>query len=125
VTTDSGIGLVATSGFADIAEADILLIPGAAGAMSMRDESETLDWIRMMHARSQWTASVCTGSLILGAAGLLRGLRATTHWAVHERLAAFGALPIDARVVEDGKVITGAGVSAGIDLPNAGGARQR
>src|SRR6185436_6441021 len=76
----------------------------------------TLDWIRRLHAQTTWTTSVCTGALILGAAGLLRGLRATTHWASLEELRTHGAEPVRARAVESGKIVTAAGVSAGIDM---------
>jgi transcriptional regulator GlxA family with amidase domain len=78
--------------------------------------ARVLDWVRRIHASSQWTTSVCTGSLILGAAGLLRGLRATTYWMERERLREYGAEPVVERWVEDGKVWTAAGVSAGIDM---------
>jgi transcriptional regulator GlxA family with amidase domain len=79
-------------------------------------EKRLLDWIREAHQTSQWTTSVCTGSLLLAAAGLLNGLEATTHWGSLDRLADFGALPVSRRVVEQGKVITAAGVSSGIDM---------
>ncbi len=75
-----------------------------------------LEWVRAIHATTQWTTSVCTGALILGAAGLLNGLEATTHWAAREQLRSFGATPVTQRIVEQGKVITAAGVSAGIDM---------
>jgi transcriptional regulator GlxA family with amidase domain len=81
----------------------------------MSDE-EVLDWVRGADGTSTWTTSVCTGSLVLGAAGLLNGKRATTHWAYLDRLAELGATPVSERVVEDGKLITAAGVSAGIDM---------
>jgi transcriptional regulator GlxA family with amidase domain len=79
-------------------------------------EPRMLDWLRAAHATSQWTTSVCTGSLLLAAAGILKGLEATTHWMSLERLAEFGARPVSRRVVEQGKVITAAGVSSGIDM---------
>jgi transcriptional regulator GlxA family with amidase domain len=75
-----------------------------------------LDWVRTVHRDSTWTTSVCTGALVLGAAGILDGKRATTHWAFLDRLAQLGANPVPERVVEDGKVVTAAGVSAGIDM---------
>jgi transcriptional regulator GlxA family with amidase domain len=81
----------------------------------MRDTA-TLDWIRRLHERTTWTTSVCTGALILGAAGLLKGVRATTHWASLEELRKLGAEPVKARAVESGKIVTAAGVSAGIDM---------
>jgi transcriptional regulator GlxA family with amidase domain len=75
-----------------------------------------IDWIRDIHPNTQWTTSVCTGALLLGAAGILRGVPATTHWYTHAELADYGAIPTDQRVVEHGKIITAAGVSAGIDM---------
>lgn len=123
VHTDSGISLIADAGFADVMHADILLVPGAGDATAMQDDPATLDWIRRIDATTRWTTSVCTGSLILGAAGLLRGRRATSHWAALDRLAAFGATPTSARMVEDGKVITSAGVAAGLDMALAFAAR--
>jgi putative intracellular protease/amidase/enamine deaminase RidA (YjgF/YER057c/UK114 family) len=116
VATDSGVSLLAEAGLSDVSQADVLVIPGAASATSLRDDEETLRWVRCIHASSTWTTSVCTGSLILGAAGVLEGIRATTHWAAHDRLRDHGAQPVVARVVEDGKLITAAGVSAGIDM---------
>lgn len=117
VRTDSaGLELVADYALADVSYADILVIPGAGSATTLRDFPEVLAWVRSIHATTQWTTSVCTGSLILGAAGLLSGLRATTHWAVMDRLIAWAAEPISERIVESGKVITAAGVSAGIDM---------
>jgi transcriptional regulator GlxA family with amidase domain len=99
-----------------VARADVLLIPGAASATDMRDDLETPAWVSRVHVSTAWTTSVCTGSLILGAAGVLSGLRATTHWAALDRFGVFDAEPTRARVVESGKVITAAGVSAGIDM---------
>lgn len=116
IKTDSGVVFSAEVGLTDLPEADFLLIPGAASAASLRDDPETLEWVRAIHASSRWTTSVCTGSLILGAAGLLKGVRATSHWAAHDRLVEYGALPVSERVVEDGKIMTGAGVAAGIDM---------
>jgi transcriptional regulator GlxA family with amidase domain len=116
VKTDSGVELIADYGFNEVSRADLLLIPGAGNATDMRDDPETLAWVRDVHATTTWTTSVCTGSLILGAAGLVSGLKATTHWAALDRLAVFGAEPTRARVVEAGKVISAAGVTAGIDM---------
>jgi len=116
IRCDSGIALNATSAFSDISQADYLMVPGAGNATSLRDEPQTLDWIRSIHRTTTWTTAVCSGTLILGAAGLLKGVKATTHWAVHDRLLKFGAQPVNARVVEDGKIMTGAGVTAGIDM---------
>jgi transcriptional regulator GlxA family with amidase domain len=123
VRTDSGVVFDVPASFADVQTADFLLIPGAGSATSMRKDLETLAWVRAVHATTRWTTSVCTGSLILGAAGLLKGVRATTHWAAMDRLAEFGAIATGQRVVEDGKIMTGAGVAAGIDMALALAAR--
>lgn len=117
VTSDTGfLKITATQGIDDVTQADILLVPGGPGDAAVMRHAPTLEWLRRMHAQSTWTTSVCTGSLILGAAGLLRGLRATTHWAWLEELRAHGAEPVKARAVESGKIVTAAGVSAGIDM---------
>lgn len=117
VHTDSaGLTLTAEYSLSDISSAHVLLVPGGGTATTLRAFPEVLEWIRLIHPTTQWTTSVCTGSLILGAAGILTGLPATTHWAVHERLASWGALPTHERIVESGKVMTAAGVSAGIDM---------
>lgn len=116
IATDSGLFLQADYSLLDITSADILFVPGAGNATTLRAYSDVLDWIRIIHSTTTWTISVCTGSLILGAAGLLSGIQATTHWAAFDRLKIWGAVPIHARFVEDGKLITAAGVSAGIDM---------
>lgn len=116
ISTDSGLFLSADYSLSDLTEADILFLPGAGNATTLAHNLETLDWIRTIHSTSTWTTSVCTGSLILGRAGLLKGVKSTTHWAAHDRLKLFGAIPIEARIVEDGKFMTAAGVSAGIDM---------
>lgn len=116
IITDSGLSLNADHAISDVPYADILLVPGAGNATTLREHPEILDWIRSIHTTTTWTTSVCTGSLILGAAGLLSGRRATTHWAALDRLEKWEATPICSRVVEDGKLITAAGVSAGIDM---------
>ncbi len=113
--TDQGLGLVADRALSDVTSPDIIVVPGGDERGPSGDE-RVLEWLRAAHSTSTWTTSVCTGSLVLGAAGILKGLKATTHWAVLERLAEFGAVPISERVVEDGKVVTAAGVSAGIDM---------
>jgi putative intracellular protease/amidase len=102
--------------YADVPEPDILVFPGGMGTRALMDDEPTLDWVRGVHEHSRFTTSVCTGALVLGAAGLLDGLEATTHWIERPALAKLGARPVDARVVEQGKVITAAGVSAGIDM---------
>lgn len=116
IHTDSGLMLSVEYALSDISHADILVIPGAGNATTLKKTPKTLDWIRSIHATTTWTTSVCTGSLILGAAGILAGLRATTHWAAFDRLEYWDAKPTHGRIVEDGRVITAAGVSAGIDM---------
>jgi transcriptional regulator GlxA family with amidase domain len=109
--------MVATHSLAEIEEADILLVPGSTFAFGqVAQDAEVLQHIRRIDATTQWTVSVCSGAVILGAAGLLKGKRATTHWAMLERLSQFGAIPVLERYVQDGKVITAAGVSAGTDM---------
>ena len=103
--------------FDDVTKPDIVLIPGGIIARRMaRDGHAIVDWVRRIDATTTHTTSVCTGSLILGAAGLLAGRRAATHWMAYDALAGYGATPTEERVVRDGKYLTGAGVSAGIDL---------
>ncbi len=96
--------------------ADILVVPGGPGVRPLLEDSRVLDWVRRAHQSSQWTTSVCTGSLLLAAAGLLQGLPATTHWNALADLERFGASPVRERVVVNGKIVMGAGVSAGIDM---------
>lgn len=116
IETDSQLLLKADHRLTDVRSADLLLVPGAGNATTLREFPDVLEWIRSIHTTTIWTTSVCTGSLILGAAGILSGIRATTHWAAFDRLNAWNAHPIKKRVVEDGKIITAAGVSAGIDM---------
>ncbi|HEY5235932.1 MAG TPA: DJ-1/PfpI family protein [Rhabdochlamydiaceae bacterium] len=116
IRTDSGLTLIANSPLSTISRADVLLVPGAGNATTLRDHPEILEWVRKIDKTTTWTTSVCTGSLILGAAGILSGVRATTHWAVFDRLKPLGAIPTHGRVIEDGKILTAAGVSAGIDM---------
>jgi len=116
ISTDSGIILNADHAISDVLHADILLVPGAGNATTLREYPEILNWVRLMHGQTTWTTSVCTGSLILGAAGILSGVKATTHWAALDRLKTWGAEPIQERIVEFGKIITAAGVSAGLDM---------
>lgn len=117
VNTDSaGLMLTAEYALSDVSRADVLLIPGAGNATTLQKVPEILDWVKAIHQTTNWTTSVCTGSLILGAAGLLKNLRATTHWAALDRLSTWGANPVNERIVEDGKIMTAAGVSAGIDM---------
>jgi putative intracellular protease/amidase len=115
--TDTGVlGLTADLALGDLPDPEIVVVPGGEGNRPLLDDDEVLDWLRAAHETSRWTTSVCTGSLVLGAAGLLEGKRATTHWVYREALRDYGAEPVDARVVEDGKVVTAAGVSSGIDM---------
>lgn len=114
---DRGLTIVADAVYEDVAHPDVVVVPGGAGNRALLDDERTLAWLRGAHATSAWTTSVCTGSLLLGAAGILEGLRATTHWANVGDLARYGAIPVaDERVVEQDKVVTAAGVSAGIDM---------
>jgi transcriptional regulator GlxA family with amidase domain len=115
--TDTGaLGVSADRTLDELPDPDILLVPGGEGNRPLMEDAEVLDWLRRAHQGSTWTTSVCTGALLLGAAGILDGLKATTHWAFRERLPEFGAEPVADRVVVQGKVITAAGVSAGIDM---------
>jgi cyclohexyl-isocyanide hydratase len=116
VPTDAGFSIVPTATFADVSNADILCIPGGVGVSDVMNHDAAMAWIRRVGAEAAWVTSVCTGSLILGAAGLLKGYRATTHWAWHHHLALFGAEPVHARTVFDRNRVTGGGVTAGIDF---------
>ena len=103
--------------FADVPRPDVLFVPGGpVTAEYAADGHPIVDWIRQAHPHTAWTTSVCTGALLLGAAGLLNGLPATTHWSAYDALASYGAQPTEQRVVTSGRIVTGAGVSAGIDL---------
>lgn len=120
VRTDTGVsGLIADRALHQVRRADMLLVPGAGerGVRQAIADAETMDWVRRIHTHTRWTTSVCVGSLILGAAGLLRGLPATTHWASRSYLEkTYGAVYTPGRFVEVGKIITAVGVSAGIDM---------
>lgn len=117
VTTDTGmLTVIAEAALQDMSKPDIFLVPGGPGVEGAITDAEIVDWVARAHETSKWTTSVCTGSLVLGAAGILTGLEATTHWASVARLETFGARYTEQRVVRQGKVITGAGVSAGIDM---------
>ena len=100
----------------EVTGADILLIPGGPGTRALMGDARLLEWVRKIHATTQWTASVCTGSLVLAAAGLLKGLDATTHWNATAMLEKHGARYVEKRVVRQGKIVMAAGVSAGIDM---------
>jgi transcriptional regulator GlxA family with amidase domain len=117
VRTDNQVlGLVADYARADVTAADVLVMPGGFSTRNLEHDAGLLEWIRAIDAGSTWTTSVCTGSMLLAAAGLLEGKRATTHWSSLERLREYGAEPTSERVVEQGKYVTAAGVSAGIDM---------
>jgi transcriptional regulator GlxA family with amidase domain len=103
--------------FDDVPNPDVVVVPGGNITREMaRQGDPIIDWIRSAHEHTSYTTSVCTGALLLAAAGLLRGLRATTHWVAYDELRKYGAEPTEQRVVVEGKIVTGAGVSAGIDL---------
>ena len=124
VRTDNGLlTVVAERALAEMRAPDIVLVPGGPGEVGARAGGEVLEWLRAAHETSTWTTSVCTGSLILGAAGLLDGKRATSHWLALETLRSLGADAVGERVVFDGKIATAAGVSAGIDMALALAAR--
>jgi cyclohexyl-isocyanide hydratase len=116
VPTDAGFSIMPTATFDEVKAVDILCVPGGIGVSDVMNHDRAMDWIRRMGGRAQWVTSVCTGSLILGAAGLLEGYRATSHWAWHHHLARFGAEPVKARTVIDRNRVTGGGVTAGIDF---------
>jgi transcriptional regulator GlxA family with amidase domain len=117
VRTDAGsLAIVADFEIEEITAPDILVIPGGPGQAALMDDRRVLDWVRSVHSATRWTTSVCTGSLVLAAAGLLKGLRATSHWLALDILRKYGAEPTAERVVTEGKIITAAGVSAGIDM---------
>jgi len=116
VPSDCGLALVPTVTFADAGPADVLVVPGGDGAFDAMLDPEVIAFVRREAERATWVTSVCTGAFVLGAAGLLAGKRATTHWASKPMLAAFGAQPVEDRVVDDGAIVTAAGVSAGIDM---------
>jgi transcriptional regulator GlxA family with amidase domain len=110
------LSLVADKSLDEVTNPDILVVPGGYGTRSLLDHEPLLAWIRAVDETTTWTTSVCTGALLLAAAGLLDGRPATTHWLARETLAGLGANPVEDRVVFDGKYVTGAGVSAGIDM---------
>jgi transcriptional regulator GlxA family with amidase domain len=117
IRTDAGsLALVADYSLEDVTAPDILVVPGGPGQAALMDDERVLDWVRRVHETTRWTTSVCTGSLVLAGAGLLKGLRATTHWLAMDVLRELGAEPTLERVVRQGKIITAAGVSAGIDM---------
>jgi transcriptional regulator GlxA family with amidase domain len=110
------LSLVADASLVDVPNPDILVVPGGYGTRALLEHEPLLGWIRKVHETTTWTTSVCTGALLLAAAGLLDGAPATTHWLARDLLAQLGAKPVAERVVEHGKIVTAAGVSAGIDM---------
>jgi cyclohexyl-isocyanide hydratase len=116
VTASTGLVLHPTATFADCPALDVICIPGGSGVGPLMEDEETLAFIKAQAAQARYVTSVCTGSLVLGAAGLLKGKRATTHWAYHELLAPLGAIAVKDRVVRDGNLLTGGGITAGIDF---------
>ncbi|MFP3900468.1 MAG: DJ-1/PfpI family protein [Acidimicrobiia bacterium] len=117
VRTDTGaLGVAVDRSLDDVERCDVVVVPGGPGTRAMLDPGPLHRWLTRIDQRTAWTTSVCTGSLILGAAGLLDGLDATTHWSARELLARLGARPVEQRFVVQGKVVTAAGVSAGIDM---------
>jgi transcriptional regulator GlxA family with amidase domain len=119
VRTENGfLGLTVDATFDEVPAPDVVVVPGGAGTLDLLAEGPYLDWLRAVHPGTRFTTSVCSGSLILAAAGLLDGLTATTHWSIHDQLRRFGAVPVQERVVEhlDRRIITAAGVSSGIDM---------
>jgi len=118
VASDLGLAIAPTVSMADAPrDCDVLFVPGGTdGTRAVMTRADTMAWIRDRAARARWITSVCTGSMVLGAAGLLRGRKATSHWATHGVLADFGAIPVDSRIVADGNILTAAGVSAGLDF---------
>ncbi|WP_066590899.1 DJ-1/PfpI family protein [Sphingomonas pruni] len=116
VATDAGFAIVPTATFAEISHADILCVPGGMGVTEVIADDQAMAWVRSIGAEARWVTSVCTGSLILGAAGLLKGYRAATHWSWRDYLAMFGAEMVPERVVVDRNRVTGGGVTAGIDF---------
>ncbi len=112
----SGFRLIPDCVLEELSSADILLVPGGPGVRPLLKDERVLDWVRGLHRTTEWTTSVCTGSLLLAAAGLLQGLAATTHWNALSDLERYGAKPVKQRVVVEGKIVMGAGVSAGIDM---------
>ena len=116
VTTDSGFAVLPTTTFADCPQLDVICVPGGAGQVALMNDEETLAFLRRQAEGARYITSVCTGSLVLAAAGLLKGYRSACHWSVRDELAAFGATPVAERVVRDRNRLSGGGVTAGIDF---------
>ena len=117
VRSEGGLGLVVDQTLEEATEADLVLVPGGTGSDALLEDETVLSWLRDIDAGTKWTVSVCTGALLLGAAGLLEGKRATSNWQALDELGKYGAEVVGGgRWVEDGKLITAAGVTAGIDM---------
>ena len=116
VTSSTGLVFTPTMTYADCPRLDVICVPGGSGVGALMEDPPTLDFLKTQAHTARYVTSVCTGSLVLGAAGLLRGRNATTHWAYHDLLAPLGAVPVQARVVRDGNLFTGGGITAGIDF---------
>jgi transcriptional regulator GlxA family with amidase domain len=116
VRAEGGLGLSVDGTLDEVEDADVVLVPGGQGCEAVAEDETVLAWLSAIDRRTKWTTSVCTGSMILGAAGLLEGKRATSNWLFLERLPAYGADPVGGRFVEDGKIVTAAGVTAGLDM---------
>jgi cyclohexyl-isocyanide hydratase len=116
VPSDAGLSLMSTTTFKDCPQLDLICVPGGAGQVALMTDDETLDFLRRQAKGAKYVTSVCTGSLVLGAAGLLKGYKSACHWAWRDYLTAFGATPVNARVVKDRNRISGGGVTAGIDF---------
>jgi len=117
VLDDRGnLSIVATASYAELPRPEVIVVPGGPGTFKAVSDTALLAWISQAHEHTRWTTSVCSGSFLLGAAGVLKGIKATSHWGWLELLAGFGAEPVCERVVADGKIVTAAGVSAGIDM---------
>ncbi|MGH9276688.1 MAG: DJ-1/PfpI family protein [Acidimicrobiales bacterium] len=115
-TAQGTLALTADYALDDVPMPDIVVVPGGPGEQALRTDALVVDWLRTAHATTRWTTSVCTGACTLAAAGLLDGVEATTHWASMEALASLGAVPVSERWVQRGRIVTAAGVSAGIDM---------
>jgi transcriptional regulator GlxA family with amidase domain len=115
-TDNRQLALLADEPLSAVPRPEVIVVPGGYGTRALMTPNPMLDWIRTAHESSRWTTSVCTGSLLLASAGILRGLEATTHWMWLDQLSEFGARPTSRRIVEQGRVVTAAGVSAGIDM---------
>ena len=116
ITASTGLMLKPTVTFDDCPALDVICVPGGSGVGPLMEDEQTLAFIKAQAANARYVTSVCTGALVLGAAGLLKGKRATTHWAYHELLTPLGAIAVKDRVVRDGNLLTGGGITAGIDF---------